>query len=65
MSDTMPDCDVKNHFPDMDQVTITIGDWTVNVWRDENMETHVNVTDCAEGASVDYILGKEDETFHP
>lgn len=53
---------VKNLAPDADCLTITIGDWTVSVERDESGTVNVVLYDHDEGSETVYTLGEPGET---
>jgi len=57
-----PDLDVKNFAPDSDSLLLTIEEWKIAVWRDEDGEVHLKVEDGLEGSRTDYVLGKEGYT---
>jgi hypothetical protein len=59
---TSPDAVVKNFAPDSDLLLITIGDWNINIGRDEDGRTQVVVIDTIEGSETSYILGEEGES---
>lgn len=59
---TSPDAVVKNFAPDSDLLLITIGDWKINISRDEDDRTQVVVIDTIEGSETSYILGEEGES---
>lgn len=59
---TSPDAVVKNFAPDSDLLLITIGDWEINIGRDEDGRTQVVVIDTIEGSETSYILGEEGES---
>lgn len=56
---TSPDAVVENFAPDSDVLLITIGDWKIDIGRDENGRIHVAVLDTMEGSETSYILGEE------
>ena len=56
------DAKVENFAPDMDCLTITIGDWKVTVERDDAGSVSVIVHDTQEGSRAFYTLGETDET---
>jgi len=59
---TSPDAVVKNFAPDSDLLLITIGDWKINIGRDEDGRTQVVIIDTIEGSETSYILGEEGES---
>jgi hypothetical protein len=56
----MIDAKIENHYPDMDAVTVTVGDIKVHISRDEDGDTHVAV--IAPETRTDLVLGQEGET---
>lgn len=63
------DAFITNHAPDGDALAIEFkihpeseATWVVTVWRDEDLEVHVNIQDGQDGSSTDLVLGKPGET---
>ena len=62
MSTKTIDAIVKNYAPDMDAITITIGDWKIIVEKDYFADIKVSVLDTLEGSKAIYTLGEQGET---
>jgi hypothetical protein len=50
---------LTNFFPDMDAILIEVGDYRINVDRDEYGDVIVTLLDTVEGAEETCILGRE------
>lgn len=54
----MVDATIKNLAPDSDVIIISVGDWNIEVSRDDFGRVIVEIDDTCEGTSVTAILGE-------